>query len=779
MSRPAVGIGVMKEGEANVKQVSSAVTAELERLQRDPRFGSLLMMPLFNQGEIIDESLSTLFHSGMIGGGIAVIVLLFFLRRVRLTVILALAIPLSILIGLTVMYFTGESLNLLTLLGLMICVGLLVDNSVVVAENIHRLHRGGMERRRACVHGAGEVALAITLSTLTTIVVFAPVALVDGPAQFFLLRLAMPVCVSVAASLLVALVFIPLCVFLTLPRNGGGGSGLFRRAHDGGVRLLRAAYEATFGRLSRGYLALLEVSLRRRLDLVLTILGVFLVTVLVPITGAVFDRAVEFVEVQEEERGGFGFRVEMPQTATLEETEAWFLQAEAVVEGLQDELDLAGWFHVHEKTDGNLQGWFNRPRTNDVTPVEAARIVKEALPEKAGMELRIDGEEEGRETGGGSAVHTVEIIGEDPEQLDAVRRDLEDLFVQVEGVLAVRGGNEPPPNELGIVVDRDRAQRYEVNPEHVAGVVRTALMGMQLPKYHQDGKEIPVRVRYREQDRESLTELADFLVPTGRGEVLPLSAVTDAAFLPTPESIVRHNKRISRSITLELVEDEEEETRGRLAAIQAGIDLPEGVSFAANAQQAQLDEDLAALRFALLLSVILIYLLMGFLFESFVLPLSIIFTIPLSIIGVYWSHFIAGRDIDFLGFVAIILLVGVVVNNGIVLIDYVNRLRSQGKARADAVLTATSRRFRPIMMTAITTIGGLIPLALAGSSSIGLSYKSFAMTLIGGMTTATLLTLLVVPILYTLFDDVRMACSAALRVGLRRRARSTAESPAA
>jgi HAE1 family hydrophobic/amphiphilic exporter-1 len=264
-----------------------------------------------------------------------------------------------------------------------------------------------------------------------------------------------------------------------------------------------------------------------------------------------------------------------------------------------------------------------------------------------------------------------------------------------------------------------------------------------------------VRVRFREEDRESLTELADFPVPTESGSVLPLSALTEAKILPAPPTIIRHNKRVSSTITLELEEGEEKETRERLALIRGSIDLPEGISFGANAAQENFDEDLAAMRFALLLSVVFIYLLMGFLFESFMLPLSIVLTIPLSALGVWWGHFITGYDIDFLGVVAMVLLVGVVVNNGIVLIDYVNRLRNQGESRQEAVLAATSRRFRPIMMTAITTVGGMVPLALAGANSIGLSYTSFAMTLIGGLTTATLLTLLVVPVFYTLFDDLR------------------------
>jgi HAE1 family hydrophobic/amphiphilic exporter-1 len=192
------------------------------------------------------------------------------------------------------------------------------------------------------------------------------------------------------------------------------------------------------------------------------------------------------------------------------------------------------------------------------------------------------------------------------------------------------------------------------------------------------------------------------------------------------------------------------------------------VTLGANVTRISFNDDVSAMFFAAILSVVFIYLLMGFLFESFILPLSIILTIPLSIIGVYWMHYATGKDLDMLGIVGIVLLIGVVVNNGIVLIDYVNRLRAGGMSRAEALAQATDRRFRPIMMTAITTIGGMIPLAFAGSGGgdDGLSYTSFSMTLIGGMTTATLLTLLVVPVFYTFFDDAREVLTQVMRRSL-------------
>ena len=318
----------------------------------------------------------------------------------------------------------------------------------------------------------------------------------------------------------------------------------------------------------------------------------------------------------------------------------------------------------------------------------------------------------------------------------------------------MRKSDDKPPNELGLVVDRERVQRYGINPIVVAGVVGYALRGQSLPKYREEGREVPVRVRYQKKDRDNLESLESFMVPTADGGVLPLSALIEVRQLQSPSTIWRRDKRISRTITLDLVEGQEKTARADLRAIMKDLDLPEGVAFSDSTPQRRLDEDLKGLIFALMISVVFIYLLMGLLFESFILPLSIIFTIPLASLGVIWIHLLAGMDIDFLG---------VVVNNGIVLIDYVNRLRAQGHERREAILLAADRRFRPIMMTAITTIGGMVPLALSGRMESGISYTSFSLTLIGGMTTATLLTLLVVPVFYTFFDDLRAAFEAALR----------------
>lgn len=752
-SRPAVALLILKEGEANTLEVSREINEAVERMKANPRLRQIELVPLFSQGDVILDSLRNLIGSGLLGGLIAIAVLFLFLGRLRLTLIITLSMPLSLVIALAVMYFAGESLNIISLLGLMISVGMLVDNSVVVAENILRLRSEGLSRRDACIQGAGEIALAILMATLTTVTVFLPVSLVEGEGQFFLLRLAIPISVSLLASLLVALVCVPLAVYLTLP-----ASGVEREAKPWKKRFgagLAWVYDRTFGTVNRAYGRLLSLSLRHRLDVVVVLFAVL------ALTGWAAQERIEVKPTQEDEGRGFEIDVDLPDNTTLAEAEEYFLTAEKKLEGMKGELDLAGYFLFHRATRGEIQGWFNQPRTNDLTPRQVTERILAALPEKPGAELFTGQEEEDQDED--DSLYTLTLTGEDAQELEKTARDLEARFARAPGVLGIKKAGETAPNELALVVDRDRAQRQGVNPEVVAGVVGYALRGQALPRYSQDGKEIPVRVRFRESDRESLADLSGFEVPTMAGETVALSSLTDVELLPTATRIERENQRISRTVTAELREGQEDAAREELEALSASFDLPEGIATVAEEEDEGLDEDMEGMVFAAALSIVFIYLLMGLLFESFILPLSIILTIPLAGIGVVWLHVLSGLNLDILGFVGAVLLIGVVVNNGIVLIDYVNRLREDGHERSEALLLATERRFRPIMMTALTTICGMIPLTFGGTNKIGLSYTSFGLTLIGGMTTATLLTLLVVPVFYTFFDDAREAVGRALR----------------
>jgi len=299
-------------------------------------------------------------------------------------------------------------------------------------------------------------------------------------------------------------------------------------------------------------------------------------------------------------------------------------------------------------------------------------------------------------------------------------------------------------------------------------MVGYALRGQALPRIYFGGRDIPLRIRFEEQDRQSLAELRDFSVPAESGEMLALGSLVDVRQQPGATRISRRDKQTARRITVELEEGREKDAREAIRTYAAQVELPEGVAWARRVRNASAEET-RNLLLAALMSIAFVYLLMGFLFESFLLPLAILLTIPLASMGVTWIHLFAGRDIDFLGLVGLIILIGVVVNNGIVLLDATNRLRASGMERGKALLEAANRRFRPIMMTALTTICGMMPLLFGRPTQMGLSYKSFSLTLIGGMAAATLLTLLAVPVFYTLIEDGRIRVARTLASALRPR----------
>ena len=321
-SRPAVAAVIFKEGEANTVEVSRRIREEFEEMKKNPRLASLYMEVLFNQGSVIEESLHNLVESGIVGGVLAALILFVFLRRFRLTGIITLSIPLSLLIALAVMFFAHESLNVLTILALVIAVGMLVDDSIVVAENIQRFHNNGLPRREACIRGAGEIALAIMMSTLTTIVVFVPVALVEGQGQFFLMRLALPLSVSVVASLFVALAFVPLSVYITLPANDAKKRHVaFRWSHAKINAVMARFYDLTFERMNRFYVGIGFLP-HATADLVLILLGI-----LPPHRLAL---KIEVVEQQEEERTDLKLR-RVSNEYSFEEIGEYFSAAEKVL----------------------------------------------------------------------------------------------------------------------------------------------------------------------------------------------------------------------------------------------------------------------------------------------------------------------------------------------------------------------------------------------------------------------------------------------------------------
>ncbi|MEM7153087.1 MAG: efflux RND transporter permease subunit [Myxococcota bacterium] len=752
--QPSLVLAVVKESQANTVEVSDAIKAAVDEAVLHPDLKQFTVEKIFVQGDTIRFSLDQVMSSGRQGGLLAIFVLLFFLRRLRLTLIISLAIPLSLFLSLPVMYFTGQTINLVSLIGLMICIGLVVDNSVVVAENIARFRRRGLGPYAAALQGTGEVAMAITLATMTTIVVFLPAALLSqGPTQFFMVRMVTPVCVSLVASLFVAVVLVPLATVTGLGggtvsiRSRDGFGGLMQRADVLWKAILERIYEATVGRINRGYARLLRRALRRRMDVV--IIALF----------ALASMTIPAMHVRCVNGDDFGtrrvtVRYQMPSDTTLEEAEEFFDNIEALLAEEADSLYMAGEYTGFSAERGEVQVFFLEPEPGQPSFDEMARAVVDRLPERPGWRKT---SELAASDGARDDSFRVAVYGSDHDRVQDATEDLQNALLRVEGVLGVHdsGRDDRRRDEISLAVSRDMSERFGVPANTVANTVAYTIRGAPLPRFHTDEREVDVRLRYRKSDREDVRDLMRFPVTTGTGESVPLQVLAERRVTRGETSLKRYNKRVSGVVRLDLEPDGRPETIARLRKVLRGYQLPEGLSFDADTDRRRLDEMQQDLAGALGLGTIFILLLMGFLFESFVLPLSVLPSIPLSFVGVYWFLYATDENIDALAGIGMVLLIGVVVNNAIVLVDFINGARKQGLDRLEAVVQAGRLRFRPIMMTALTTVGGMLPLAFSEPTGEGIPYGPFGKTLVGGMITSTVLTLLVVPVMYTLLDDLR------------------------
>jgi len=745
-------VSVRKASTANTVDVSQRVAEAVEQIKANPALASYNIKLYLNYGEIIVNRLLELVENGVIGALLAGLILYFFLRQFRMTMIIAMAIPLCLFISMTMMFFAGDTLNSTTILGLVICVGLLVDNSVVVAENIQRHYQNGMSRREACLTGVGEIGLAVTTATLTTVIVFLPSLLVGGEMQFMLYRLALPVVSALLASLGTALVFIPLCVYLTLSSKQEKQGG-HRRKRDAIKSFLNTAYDRSFGRFNRGYNHALAYYLRRRLDLA------FILIVLLCGTYFYAFNKVEFTSARSDEISEFRLSIRFPEYFSTEDRDGYFKRIEAIVETNKVEYGIASYSVKYHKWSGSFQGNFTKEITSDIPREEVADRLFKMFPEVPGLRVYYPGMESGGQRNDSKSRHYVRLIGDDHHLLEEVGESLKPVFAVLPGVVSLEDeDSDKAPNELALLVDRDRTSSIGVNSADVAGVVSSALRGSSLPRLQAEGRQIQVRVRFSEEDRAELDDLKNYLVPTDDGRFTSIGAITRPAMLKSEPHVRRTNKKVSYTIGMKLESGKEREARLAIENARRNIDLPEGVSFS-KIDVTFDDDEISASLIALGLSILFIYMLIAFLFESILMPLSIVLTIPLAAIGSMWAHYFTGTSMDQMGIVGGILLIGVVVNHGIVLIDYVNRMRMTGMERTEALLLAARHRFRPIVMTSLTTIVGMIPLTMASASEMGMSFKSFGYMLIGGMTSAMIFTLLAVPVFYTLIDDARIAFS--------------------
>ena len=757
-SQPANGISVKREGEANTVEVSRKVVEAIERIRQDPGMKGFDLSIYDNQGEEIVGRLNSLIENGKLGAVLAAVVLFFFLRQFRMTLVISLAIPLCLLIALTVMFFLGMTLNGLTIMGLVICVGLLVDNSVVVAENIHRHFAAGLSRREACLRGIGEIGFAITIATLTTLIVFTSAMLFNGELRFVIQTISVPVIASITASLAIALMFIPLAVHLTLPDRRPAGTAPGRSPSAVAGRFFARIYDATFERLNRVYNRALAFFLGHRLDLSLILIALLAATYVVSGT-------LNRTRKSEEGIRYFSIDVRFPDKFTMDERLAYFRKVEGLMERNRDVYDLKAHEVHYGKWYGRFAGFFAPDRVGELTRQEAIDRIYQDFPREPGVRIQYQGKEGDETRDDNASTHHIRLVGDDPDLLKDVAESLKPTFEMIPGVVSFMdaGTDEDGPSEMALIVDRAKASSIGINPGTLAGTIGAAVRGDNLPRFNNQGRQVPVRLLFREEDRAELQDVQNFQIPTEDGRISTVAEVTRTTFLRNEDNAIRRqDKRVQQWFGMKLKPGPDAwKIKRAIEAAKASINLPDGVSFD-EARISFEDQDRRNGFLMILLAIVFVYMLMAFFFESTLIPLSIILTIPLAAMGAVLALKVTDTYIDQMAYTGALLLIGVVVNNGIVLVDYANQLRRSGMKRREALLTATRHRFRPIIMTALTTICGMIPLTFGASEDMEFNFRSFGLVLIGGMSSATLFTLVAVPVFYTLIEDAQVVSTGTL-----------------
>jgi HAE1 family hydrophobic/amphiphilic exporter-1 len=728
----AIGLSINKTTGSNLVDVTDRVIAEVEEISKLPQMRGINIFSLDNQGESVRESLRDLLTAGMLGGLLAIVVLYLFLRQVTTTLIVTASVPFSLMITLGAMYFAGLSLNILSMMGLMLAVGMLVDNAVVVTESIFRQRAedplaSAMENT---VKGVREVGLAVIAGTATTIIVFAPIIFgTKADITIFLTHVAITIIVALVASLLIAQTLVPMLAARTpvppTPKSG-----------------------AWINRLTNRYATSLEWILGHRWW---TALGIVVICII-----GILPMALELVKFDMFPQD-VGRRLFMPYHVegqhSLERVEATVDEIEEYLFSRQEEFNIR-----------SIYSYFDQGRAEStllLTPEEDATLSTKEIIERIEKDMptiAIGKPSFQFDQQGGGEGFSVQISGDSTEVLNELSLGIARSMSSVEGLKDITSDRESGDREIRVVIDRVRAAGAGMSTADIAQSVAIAMRGENLREFRDERGEIEVRIAFREDDKQSIEQLADLPLYTPDGQRIALGTVASLRIGKTPDTIRRTDRQTAVILSANLEEDVNlDDVKPRVESLMEQIDLPPGYSWKFGRGFERQDETQQMMVTNIVLGVACIFLVMAALFESMLLPFSIILgSIVFSIFGVFLFFAATGTTFSFMAMIGIMILIGVVVNNGIVLVDHINNLRVAGVARSAAVIQAGKDRLRPILMTVATTIVGLAPLAV-GTTQVGGDgppYYPMARAIIGGLAFSTVVSLLVVPALYVYFDSL-------------------------
>ncbi len=731
--KPAIGFDVFKAPSANTVAVADRLKAEIEQMKQDEFLRGIDVLVRRDQAEEIKLSLKGLFDAGWHGGVLSVLVMLFFLRRISTTLLLAVAIPFSLISTCAALYVLGLELNVLTMLGLMLGVGLLVDDAIVVMENVHRLQERGVPALTAAERGASEVALAVTASTATTVIVWAWLLFAKpGVMTTYLSQVAITVSLAITCSLLISLTFIPLAA----------------------ARFIKPRAQ-TPGPFERWILPLYQWSLRltmRHRMATLLVLFALASSTIIPFGKIEKTSEPKFMPTR------VPVSLQIKEPITLERFGEIIKRVENAVEPLRESLKFSDVYSYY-----NEQGWgavmlvLPRELATEEYAAKVREAVKPLLPTIPGVEMALRDRMFWRGRGGGGAGErnvTIALRGNEPEGVllaAATMRDALDLALPAEMDVALPQVSEQ--KEALIVVDPDRLRQSGTSVDAVSTAIASVFRGQNLRRLHTPSGERDVFIGVPERDAVGLAELKNLPVPTAAGFV-SLSALADLRIGSTPDVIRRDDRRISSFLNVTFPKGMTTDTAQQaIQSAMRGVGLPLGTTWDFGAAGQEREEGIEQMQSGTLLSLLVVMLLMAAMFESLTQPLAIFITLPLAFCGAIWTLWAGGYDLDTTGFMGVIILIGIVVKNGIVMVDHINMLRQRGMPRHEAVLAGCADRVRPVLMTAICTIVGLVPLAASRSTVAGAFIDSMAVVVIGGMATSTIFTLVGLPVWYTVLED--------------------------
>lgn len=737
-----VSVSIQKQAQANtlkvVQRIRKALTFIAEEVPPD-----ISIAVVNDQSTFIKDSINGVRDAAFQGGILAFLVLFFFLRNARRSVIVTFSMPISIMAVFISMYFFGVSLNMMSLGGLALGIGMLVDNAIVVLENISRHQQMGKTPREASEEGASEVSNAIFASTLTTIAVFFPMIFVIGLAGQLFKQLAFTVICALVASLLVALTLVPLLASrvkdVAKPETAGGKEAPYLRKFE----------------------LLLQTFLRRRR------LGFFMVGILI-MTAVMGYESLDKELMPKMDQGQFTIKVNMPAGTRLEITNELVKKIERFIISLPEVRDISV---IIGSTFGKgaedvLQRLESHQGEIDVTLKARRRrktkeIVKLIEEKVASMELEnvkveyLLNESIFSQTVEQASPVIVEIKGKEMPEMFSIAEEVQGMLRGVQGIYGIKTDIPDPSPETRIVVDKDKAALYRMSVVDIAQATQVALRGYIASEFKEEGQEIDIRVRLREPDRDSFDKLTRVELSSPGKLMVPLGTLVKLERGRGPSEIKRMDQERTILVSANVFKRALKDVFGEIERKIQDLDVPEDYTVKLTGESEEMKASFNSLRNALILSIILVYMIMAAQFESLWQPFIIMFTFPLSLIGVVYALMITQTSVNVIVMLGVIMLGGIVVNNGIVLIDYINIVRERGMPVYESVIEASKARLRPILMTAMTTVLGLFPMALAVGEGAELR-SPLAISVMGGLFITTFLSLFVIPAVYLVTHELRV-----------------------